>query len=96
MRDDLNFLSPLRRTVAVGRLGKRRDAAVGEMWMKLRQDQDDDLARELQSRVQASGALGAGRERLLKQTWRARKALGGLAPSPHRDALDSLAAAIAK
>ena len=30
------------------------------------------------------------------QTWRARKALSGLAPSPHRDALDKLAAAIAK
>ena len=71
-------------------------AAIGEMWMKLREDQDDDLARELQDRVRASGALSAGRERLLSQTWRARKALSSLAPSPHRDALDKLAQAIAK
>ena len=33
---------------------------------------------------------------LLNQTWRARKALSNLAPSPHRDALDKIAAAIAK
>ena len=77
-------------------LGAERDAAIGEMWMKLREDQDDDLARELQDRVRASGALSAGRERLLSQTWRARKALSSLAPSPHRDALDKLAQAIAK
>jgi len=77
-------------------LGAERDARIGEMWLKLRHAPDDDLARELQERVQASGALSAGRERLLSQTWRARKALGGLSPSPHRDALDKIAAAIAK
>lgn len=77
-------------------LGAERDELIGEMWMKLRQEQDDDLARELQERVVASGALSVGRERLLNQTWRARKALSNLAPSPHRDALDKIAAAIAK
>ena len=77
-------------------LGAERDELIGEMWMRLRMEQDDDLARELQERVTASGALSAGRERLLAQTWRARKALGNLAPSPHREALDRLAATIAK
>ena len=77
-------------------LGAERDELIGEMWMGLRMEQDDDLARELQERVTASGALSAGRERLLAQTWRARKALGNLAPSPHREALDRLAATIAK
>ncbi len=110
MRDDLVALEADRDEIAAAieeRLGKRspnfavslgveRDAQIGEMWMRLRKAPDDDLARELQERVQASGALGAGRERLLSQTWRARKALSRLAPSPHREALDKLAAAIAK
>ena len=77
-------------------LGAERDPLIGSMWMRLRKSPDDDLARELGERVEASGALSAGRERLMGQTWRARKALSSLAPSPHRDALDKLAAAIAK
>jgi octaprenyl-diphosphate synthase len=77
-------------------LGAERDPIIGSMWMRLRKSPDDDLARELGERVVASGALSAGRERLMSQTWRARKALSGLSPSPHRDALDKLAATIAK
>jgi octaprenyl-diphosphate synthase len=108
MRDDLAAMEAPPEQVAAAieeRLGRRspnfavslgaeRDPEIARIWMQLRQDRDDDLAKELQERLVASGALGAGRERLIGQTWRARKALGGLAPSVHRDALDELAAGI--
>jgi geranylgeranyl pyrophosphate synthase len=78
-------------------LGAERDPVVGELWMRLRGEQmQADLAAELQKRVRKTGALREGRERLARQTWRARKALSGLNPSPDREALDQLAAAIAK
>jgi geranylgeranyl pyrophosphate synthase len=77
-------------------LGAEMDPSVGDLWMHLRQEQDDVLARELQARVRASGAILEGRSRLTQQTWRARKALHALKPSPHREALDRLAVAIAK
>lgn len=77
-------------------LGAERDPLVAELWMRLRQDQDDALARELQERIRASGAILEGRSRLTQQTWRARKALQAIRPSPDRDALDRLAVAIAK
>ncbi len=77
-------------------LGAEMDPTVGDIWMRLRAEPDDGLAQELQARVRASGALSEGRSRLTQQTFRARKALNVLKPSPHRDALDRLAVAIAK
>lgn len=77
-------------------LGAEMDDRVGDLWMRLRAGPDETAARDLQARVRGSGALGEGRARLVQQTWRARRALNGLRPSPHRDALDRLTVAIAK
>jgi octaprenyl-diphosphate synthase len=78
-------------------LGAERDEGVGELWMQLRNGAlDGELANELKERVLRSGAMSEGRKRLAHETWQARKSLQGLAPSPDREALDRLAAAIAK
>ena len=57
---------------------------------------DAERASELRSRIVDAGVLIEGRRHLADQAWRARKALNGLSPSPDRDALDQLAANIAK
>ena len=49
-----------------------------------------------EARFEVFFVLDEGRRHLAEQTWRARKALSSLAPSPDRDALDRLAANIAK
>ena len=78
-------------------LGAERDSRVSELWMEFRRSPiDADLAEELRRRIVNAGVLDEGRRHLVEQTWRARKALSSLAPSPDRDALDRLAANIAK
>jgi geranylgeranyl pyrophosphate synthase len=78
-------------------LGAERDSRVSELWMEFRRGPiDSDLAEELRRRIVNAGVLDEGRRHLVEQTWRARKALSSLAPSPDRDALDRLAAHIAK
>ena len=78
-----------------------RKGPVIEKWMTymktlLETGADEEVAFDLQNRIQDTGALTEGRKRLVQQTWRARKALSTLKPSPDRDALDHLAASIAK
>jgi geranylgeranyl pyrophosphate synthase len=78
-------------------LGAERDERIRELWMEFRSG-PIDLARasELRQRIVDAGVLIEGRRHLAEQTWRARRALNGLSPSPDRDALDNLVANIAK
>ena len=78
-------------------LGAERDPRIRELWMAFRRGPiDAALAGELRSRIVSAGVLIEGRRQLVEQSWRARKALNVLKPSPERDALDTLAANIAK
>ncbi len=78
-------------------LGAQRDPRIRELWMKMRRGTVEEAdAVELRQRVVDAGVLVAGRRHLAEQTWRARKALHVLSPSSDRDALDRLAANIAK
>lgn len=78
-------------------LGAQRDDRIRELWMEFRSGPIDlDRASELRQRIVDAGVLIEGRRHLAEQTWRARRALNGLSPSPDRDALDNLVANIAK
>ncbi len=78
-------------------LGTEMDPRIGELWMQFRNGPLNDRdVRELRDRAIEAGVLVEGRKRLAEQSWRARKALKSLTPSPDRDALDQLAAGIAK
>lgn len=83
------------RTPLAVSLAAQRDPAVGEAWRRLARHPDPALARHLAERVSAAGGLTEGRERLVLETWTARKALSNLPPSPHREALDQFAARLA-
>lgn len=78
-------------------LGAERDERIRDLWLAFRNGPIDELrARELRQRIVDAGVLIEGRRHLAQQTWRARRALHGLSPSPDRDALDHLVANIAK
>jgi hypothetical protein len=78
-------------------LGAVRDERIRDLWMEFRNGPiDAERASELRRRIVDAGVLIEGRRHLAEQSWRARRALHGLAPSPDRDALDRLAANIAK
>ena len=78
-------------------LGAVRDERIRDLWMEFRNGPiDAERASELRRRIVDAGVLIEGRRHLAEQSWRARRALHGLAPSPDRDALDKLAANIAK
>ena len=78
-------------------LGAERDERIRDIWMAFRNGPiDEPRARELRERIVDAGVLIEGRRHLAEQTWRARRALNGLSPSPDRDALDNLVANIAK
>ena len=78
-------------------LGAERDERIRDIWMAFRNGPiDETQARELRERIVDAGVLIEGRRHLAEQTWRARRALNGLSPSPDRDALDALVANIAK
>jgi len=76
-------------------LAATQDPAVGEAWRRLSRHADSGLATHLAERVTAAGGVAAGHERLVLETWTARKALHQLPPSPHREALDQFAARLA-
>ncbi len=78
-------------------LGAERDERIRDLWLAFRNGPIDELqARELRQRIVDAGVLIEGRRHLAQQTWRARRALHALSPSPDRDALDHLVANIAK
>jgi geranylgeranyl pyrophosphate synthase len=78
-------------------LGADVDPRIREIWMAFRSGPiDAPLAKELRSRIVDAGVMTLGRRQLVEQAWRARRALSVLRPSPDRDALDQLAANIAK
>ena len=83
------------RTPLAVSLAAVQDPGVAEAWRRLSRKGDPALAAHLADRVSAAGGLAAGRERLVLETWTARKALHQLPPSPHRDALDQFAARLA-
>lgn len=71
-----------------------RDPALGAAWLKLARDPNPSDALRLGEQVRASGAMAEGRRQLARETWSARQALAALPASPHREALDRLAAAL--
>ncbi len=78
-------------------LGAELDPRIGELWLQFREgSMSEDDVFEMRDRAVKAGVLVEGRKRLAAQSWRARKALSALSPSPDRDALDQLAAGIAK
>ena len=78
-------------------LGAELDPRIGELWMQFRNGPlSEQGVIELRDRAVDVGVLVEGRKRLTEQSWRARKALQALTPSPDRDALDQFAAGIAK
>jgi len=78
-------------------LGADFDPRIREIWMAFRSGPiDAPRAKELRSRIVDAGVMTLGRRQLVEQSWRARRALSVLRPSPDRDALDQLAANIAK
>ena len=78
-------------------LGAELDPRIGELWLQFREGSMSEAdVFEMRDRAVKAGVLVEGRKRLAAQSWRARKALSALSPSPDRDALDQLAAGIAK
>lgn len=73
-------------------LAAEEDPSVGETWRRLARSGDATLAHALAARVNEVGGLTREKERLLLESWSARKALAQLPPSPHREALDQFAA----
>lgn len=64
-------------------------------WRSLRQEPTPERAGHLARRIEATGALSAGREHLARESWAARRALSRLEPSRYRDKLDRIAAGLA-
>ncbi len=71
-------------------LATARDPDLGAAWARLGHEPDARLAAEVTDRIRASGALTAGRQALAREAWAARRALIGVRPSRHKDALDRL------
>ncbi|MCB9780328.1 MAG: polyprenyl synthetase family protein [Alphaproteobacteria bacterium] len=76
-------------------LAAQRDPAVADAWRRLARHGDLDLARMVAERVDAAGGIVAERERLLQESWTARRALRSLPPTPQREALDDFVARLA-
>ena len=72
-----------------------RDAGVATDWIRLAIEPDPEQARALSARVALLG-VGASREIMLRESWRARKALAALPDSRYRAAMDRLAGEIAR
>jgi farnesyl diphosphate synthase len=93
---------PLVRFAECGRLvypvalASERDAAIAPLWARLGETGDLHLAEDLAGRVRDLGALRAGRERLLGESWAARRALATLPDSSARAALDRIAGGLAQ
>lgn len=72
------------------------DDQVAPLWRRLGDSPDAALAEEIAVRVRDAGGLRAGREALIAQTWAARLALRSVPETPARDALDRIAASLAR
>lgn len=66
--------------------------AFGDRWRRFVRAPDEVAAGDLLGEVIELGALGASREVMARESWSARRALAGVAPSDYRAALDQLAA----
>ncbi len=73
-----------------------RDPAVAPLWERLQQAGGAGRALALTHRLHDTGAPQAAREVLLRECWAARKALAPLPDSPEKQALDRLAAGLAR
>ncbi|MBX2803618.1 MAG: polyprenyl synthetase family protein [Myxococcales bacterium] len=72
-----------------------RDGAVAEDWRRLTTEADPDCARSLAHRVRQVG-VGPSREVMIRESWRARKALAALSQSRYRTAMDRFAGELAR
>jgi geranylgeranyl pyrophosphate synthase len=74
-----------------------RDPGLAAAWTAFgRRRPKPDEALSLAERIRAAGGFRVGRARLARESWAAQQALIGLEPSPHRQALGELAAALAR
>jgi geranylgeranyl pyrophosphate synthase len=71
-------------------LAADQDDGVLPLWEALARDADPELADQLVRRVERTGSMAVVRERLVQESWSARKALSNVPRSDHRDALDQL------
>jgi geranylgeranyl diphosphate synthase type I len=76
-------------------LAAERDPEVGESWRRLATEPDANEARALADRLKKLG-VPESREVMLRESWKARAALGALAPSRYRVAMERFAAEIVK
>jgi geranylgeranyl pyrophosphate synthase len=76
-------------------LAAERDPSVGLDWARLGTDPDPAVARALADRVRQLG-VPESREVMLRESWKARAALGALPPTPYRSAMERFAAEIVK
>ncbi|NOY24422.1 MAG: hypothetical protein GXP62_00980, partial [Oligoflexia bacterium] len=83
------------RTPLAVSLAADRDPVVAETGRRLARRAEPELANHLARRVSEAGGLAGEHERLVLETWTARKALHALPPSPPREALDHFAARLA-
>ena len=76
-------------------LAAERDPSIGEGWKRLATEPDPVEARELADQLKKLG-VPESREVMLRESWKARAALGALAPSRYRAAMERFAAEIVK
>ncbi len=72
----------------------QRDDEIGRVWTRLCRRLNGEIAQDLAARVRRAGGVSEARRRLALESWTARSALATLPPSPPREALDRLAAAL--
>jgi geranylgeranyl pyrophosphate synthase len=73
-----------------------QDPQILSLWERLREEDDDQVAEDLAEGVRSGGGLVAGRAALIRQTWAARQALQTLPDTPAREAMDRIAASLAR
>lgn len=77
-------------------IAAERDPAIGRAWAELVKHPDPDLADRLAEAVVRAGGVQAARERMVRESWSARKALRSLEDTRYRKALDKLAFGLAR
>lgn len=69
---------------------------LGARWQRLARSPDEAEAARVLGEVIELGAIAGAREVMMRESWNARRALGVVAPSDYRAALDDLAVGLAR
>jgi hypothetical protein len=71
------------------------DQSVGASWERLLLDPQQAAAASLARTIVQRGGVAQSREVMAQESWAARKALQGVAPSPYRRGMERLASGLA-